>query len=79
MATYSDDSGPEESVSLTSASVQTFRRSNDAPEFASTDVTRRVAENSTGNVGGPVAATDADGDTLTYDITGGDDRSQLQD
>ena len=33
-ATYSDDgSGPEESVSLTSASVQVARRSNDAPSL----------------------------------------------
>ena len=35
MATYSDGSGPEESVSLTSASVQTFRRSNAAPAVRS--------------------------------------------
>ena len=74
MATYSDGSGSEESVSLTSASVQTFRRSNDAPEFSPTAVTRRIAENSTGNIGGPVAATDANSDTLTYAITGGADQ-----
>ena len=72
-ATYSDGSGPEESVSLTSeTSVQAFRRSNKAPAFASSTVTRRVAENSTGNIGGPVVATDADGDTLTYAIAGTD-------
>ena len=72
MATYSDGSGPEESVSLTSAPVQAASQSNDSPEFASPTVTRRVAENSTGNVGGPVGATDADGDTLTYAFgTGG--------
>ena len=74
MATYSDGSGPQESVSLTSASVQDASQSNDAPEFAPTAVTRRIAENSTGNVGGPVAATDADGDTLTYAITDGADQ-----
>ena len=70
MATYSDGSGPQESVSLTSASVQAARRSNDAPAFSPTAVTRRIAENSTGNIGGPVTATDANGDTLTYAITG---------
>ena len=31
-------------------------------------VTRRIAENSTGNVGGPITATDANGDILTYSI-----------
>ena len=78
MATYSDGSGSAESVSLTSASVQAFRRSNDPPAFASATVTRRIAENSTGNVGGPVAATDANGDTLTYAITGGDDQASFR-
>ena len=78
MATYSDGNGPEESVSLTSASVQTFRRSNDAPAFSPATVTRRIAENSTGNVGGPVAATDDNSDTLTYAITGGDDQANFR-
>ena len=78
-ATYSDGSGPEESVSLTSeTSVQAFRRSNVLPAFASSTVTRRVAENSTGNIGGPVVATDADGDTLTYAITGGGDAASFR-
>ena len=37
--------------------------------FAATTVTRRIAENSTGNVGGPITATDANnGDILTYSI-----------
>ena len=79
MATYSDGSGAEESVSLTSsASVQTFRRSNADPAFASENVTRRIAENSTGNIGGPVVATDTDGDTLTYAITGGADQASFR-
>ena len=69
-ATYSDTSGPAESVSFTSETpVQAFRLSNAPPAFASTMVTRRIAENSTGNVGGPITATDANGDTLTYAIT----------
>ena len=41
-------------------------------------VTRRIAENSTGNIGGPVVATDADGDTLTYAITGGTDEASFR-
>ena len=72
MATYSDGSGSAESVSLTSAPVQTFRRLNDPPAFSPATVTRRIAENSTGNIGGPVGATDSNGDTLTYAFgTGG--------
>ena len=78
MATYSDGSGSQESVNLTSASVQTFRRSNAVPAFSPAAVTRRIAENSTGNIGGPVAATDANGDTLTYAITGGDDNDDFR-
>ena len=71
-ATYSDGSGPAETVSFTSPHpVQAFRRTADnaAPVFSPTDVTRRVEENSTGNVGGPVTATDGDGDKLTYTIS----------
>ena len=45
---------------------------NDAPAFAPPTVSRRIAENSTGNIGGPVTATDANGDTLTYAIIGND-------
>ena len=78
MATYSDGSGPQESVSLTSASVQVASQSNDAPEFSQAAVTRRIAENSTGNIGGPVTATDANSDTLTYAITGGDDQTSFR-
>ena len=71
-ATYSDGSGPAETVSFMSPQpVQAFRRTADnmAPAFASTIVTRRVEENSTGNVGGPVTATDGNGDKLTYTIS----------
>ena len=69
--TYSDGSGPRETVSLTSeTTVQAFRRANDAPSFVSTSNTRRIAENSSGNIGGPVGATDPNGDTLTYAISG---------
>ena len=68
-ATYSDGNGPEENASFTSETpVQAARAENSAPAFASTIVTRRIAENSTGNVGGPITATDANGDILTYSI-----------
>ena len=77
-ATYSDGSGPEESASFTSETpVQAFRLSNAAPAFASATGTRRIAENSTGNVGGPITATDANGDILTYSITGADADNDL--
>ena len=78
MASYSDGSGPAKSVSLTSASVQTASQSNADPVFAPATVTRRIAENSTGNVGGPVAATDSDGDTLTYAIAEGNDGANFR-
>ena len=70
-ATYSDGRGPAETVSFTSENpVQEYRRSTDntVPAFTSTAVTRRVEENSTGNVGGPVTATDANSDKLTYTL-----------
>ena len=71
VGTYSDGRGPQESASFTSETpVQAFRRAadNSAPVFAATTVTRRIAENSTGNVGGPITATDTNGDILTYTI-----------
>ena len=49
---------------------------NDQPEFADTTTTRTVEENdANADVGAPVAATDQDGDTLTYELTGGDTSS----
>ena len=51
---------------------------NDAPEFPSTETgARSFPENTTGvqNVGVPVAATDADDDTLTYTLGGTDSGS----
>ena len=47
---------------------------NNAPEFADDATTREVAENTAAGmaVGAPVAATDADGDTLTYTLGGAD-------
>ena len=70
-ATYSDGSGPAESASLTSANpVQGTHQANTGPTFGSATTTRRVDENSkSGNVGGVVTATDAQGDKLTYAFT----------
>ena len=47
---------------------------NQAPAFATATATRSVAENATAgtNLGAPIAATDADGDTLTYALEGTD-------
>ena len=75
-ATYTDaNGGPAETVSFTSPHpVQAARLSGDnmVPVFSSTIVTRRVEENSKGNVGGPVTATDGNGDKLTYTLGGTD-------
>ncbi|MYH80298.1 T9SS type A sorting domain-containing protein, partial [Candidatus Poribacteria bacterium] len=47
---------------------------NRAPVFASSSTERSIPENTPAgrNIGAPVAATDADGDTLTYSIDGTD-------
>ena len=47
---------------------------NNAPEFAAATDTRTVAENTAAgeDIGAPVAATDADDDTLTYSLSGDD-------
>ena len=50
---------------------------NVAPEFASTTTSRTVAENTVAgeDIGTPVAANDANGDALTYALSGTDDDS----
>ena len=47
---------------------------NQAPAFATATATRDIAENATAgtNLGAPIAATDDDGDTLTYKLEGTD-------
>ena len=48
---------------------------NDPPTFPNTENGARSVEEGTGtgeNIGSPVAATDQDGDTLTYSVTGAD-------
>ena len=72
-ASYDDDegSGRNAEASTTSA-VQTG--TNRPPEFSGTSTTRDVAENTAADqpVGAVVEATDADYDTLTYSLSGGD-------
>ena len=51
--------------------------SNEEPEFADSPTTRSIAENTAAgeNIGDPVAAEDADKDTLTYTLGGADAES----
>ena len=83
-ATYSTGTGiSRHSWSLSSALgwseddaivVGITQKANTAPSFQSESATREVAENSAAGVavGGPVAATDGDDDTLTYTLEGTD-------
>ena len=58
--------------SLPPQQTQQQQAANNEPEFALDGDTRSVAENAAvgANVGGPVTATDADNDALTYVLTG---------
>ena len=74
VATYSDRRGPNKTASYVSENpVQAARDDNTPPEFALTVETRVIAENTTGNVGSPLTATDDDGDILTYSLVGAAD------
>ena len=57
--------------------VTDVEESNENPEFAEEDTTRSIAENAApgASVGDPVAAEDADKDTLTYTLGGADAES----
>ena len=46
---------------------------NTAPMFAAATIMREVLENETVNAGAPVTATDAEGDSIAYSISGGAD------
>ena len=77
MATYTDRRGSNKEAEFVSPHrVQAARQGNNVPEFAGGTATRRVVENTDEdmNIGGPVAATDADGDgdVLTYSLAGTD-------
>ena len=65
---YTGNSNRRTASFVSHQKVQQFRENNTAPRFASASVTRRITENSEGNVGGPIRATDADGDILTYSL-----------
>ena len=73
-ASYTDPEGSDKSAEAVSTNpVQAAPVTNSDPEFPSTEMgARTVAENTAAdqNIGAPVAATDANSDTLTY-TTGG--------
>ena len=78
-ASYTDGEGPGKAAQTVSASaVRAAPSTNSAPEFATDTDTRTVAENTAAgqNIGQPVAASDADNDTLTYSL-GGDDAASF--
>ena len=66
----SDGKGGTASVAVT----VNLTNVNEAPAFAANSATREVDENSSANVsvGAVITATDPDGDTLTYSLTGDD-------
>ena len=84
-ATYTDPQGSDKTeMAISAHKVLAKRSTNNAPVFKDSDgeeitggITREVAENSAAgnNVDKPVAATDAEGDILTYTLDGTDDDS----
>ena len=79
VATYSDRRGPNKTATYVSENpVQAARDDNTPPEFALTTETRVIAENTTGNVGAQLRATDDDDDILTYSIAGGADSTKFE-
>ena len=75
--TFTDDGGNDESLtSVATAAVTGVQGpANTAPSFTSATADRNAVEGTVAgeNIGGPVAATDADqGDTLTYTLSGTD-------
>ena len=79
--TATDPSGLTETITVTitvtdvdEAPVIRKGQPNASPEFAGATADRMVAENTSAgeNIGAPVAATDAEGDTLTYALVGPD-------
>ena len=66
----SDNNGGSDSIDVTISITDV----NEAPSFASTTATRSIAENTASgeDIGAAVAATDVDGDTLSYTLGGTD-------
>ena len=75
MVTYTDVHDDGQTAMATTAMAVT---SNLPPAFDMADTSREVAENTAAgmNIGDPVAATDPNGDTLTY-MLGGDDAASF--
>ena len=82
--TATDPSGATDSISVTinvtdvndgaTITPGTGGGTNNAPTFAASSATRNVSENVAAGtaIGAPVTATDADGDALTYSVSGAD-------
>ena len=68
------DEGDRDMSLISESAVRVTPDVNDAPEFETDTVDREVEENADGNVGDPVKATDPDGDTLSYALSGGADK-----
>ena len=74
-ATYREsETSSMKTVSFTSEHPVLGARGNLRPAFPSATTNRRLTENAPGGtpVGGPITATDPDGDTLTYALSGDD-------
>ena len=71
-ATYTDGEGAGKSASERTTTA--VADANAAPEFAAATDTRELAENTPSGtrVGGPITATDPNGDNLSYTLSGGD-------
>ena len=70
-------SRPDQTFPNVTVRVTDVVESNEEPEFADSPTTRSIAENTAAgeNIGDPVAAEDADKDTLTYTLGGADAES----
>ena len=69
-----DEAGNGNTAATRASSTYTAAPANTAPEFAAATATRSVAENTAADrdIGAPVGATDDDGDTLEYSLSGTD-------
>ena len=83
VVSYTDSFGAKTAEGVTDYPVEAETKSNAAPSFADLDevdgttgvqITRDANENTKGNLGDPLTATDADNDILRYSITGGSDK-----
>ena len=68
----------EEVMAAPTYAVREKPNVNTAPMFAAATIMREVNENETGNVGAPVTATDAEGDSIAYSKSGGADMDAFE-